>query len=329
MRPQPSSPSAPLDERRRRVVEKLERELGQTVLGLLRDPTVTDIMLNPDGRLWVDRLGKPMELVGTMTASNAEALMGTVASTLGSELTRESPILECELPIDGSRFEALIPPVAPAPVFAIRLKAVAIFTLADYVGAGVMTERQCALIKGAVARRQNILVVGGTGTGKTTLSNAIIHEISEAAPDHRLVIIEDTAEIQCSAQNAVMLRAVDGTDMTRLLKATLRLRPDRICVGEVRDGAALALLKSWNTGHPGGVSTIHANSGGRAGLVRLEQLIGEVSVLPMGRLIGEAVNWVVGIEKTPQGLRRVREVLSIAPTEAGGYQFLNEERNDE
>lgn len=274
---------------KRRIDEKLRRELGPVVLSLLDEPDVIEIMLNADSQLWVERFGQAMELAGTMPPSQAESLMATVASSLNTVITRENPILECELPLDGSRFEALIPPVVSTPVFTIRKKASKVFSLDEYVQSGVMTNAQKQVIVRAIEDRKNILIVGGTGSGKTTLTNAMIAHITKSDPDHRLVIIEDTAEIQCQAKNAVILRATDQVDMLRLLKATMRLRPDRILVGEVRGLEALTLLKAWNTGHPGGVCTIHANNA-LAGLIRLEQLIAEATQAPMQMLIGEAVD---------------------------------------
>jgi type IV secretion system protein VirB11 len=287
-------------------------------------------MLNADGRLWVDRLGEPMRAVGKIAASAAESFIATVASTLRSAVTRENPILECELPaeppFDGSRFEALIPPVVSAPVFTIRRKASAVFTLEEYERQGIMTGWQRAAIESAVAERQNILVVGGTTTGKTTLTNAIIDQMVRATPHHRLVIIEDTAEIQCAAPNAVVMRATDTVGMQRLLKATLRLRPDRIIVGEVRGGEALAMLKAWNTGHPGGVCTVHANHA-RAGLTRVEQMIAEVSQTPMRALIAEAVNLIVSIVRTDTAPgRRIHEVVAVNGFGDGDYRFVSMER---
>lgn len=304
-------------EHERRIAEKLKRELGPLVCGFLEDPAVIEIMLNPDGTLWVERLGEPMECVGTMPTPQAESLMGTVASSLKTNITAQSPILECELPLDGSRFEALIPPVVSGPTFTIRKKALKIFTLADYVDGGIMSDSQCAAIEAAVRNRRNILVVGGTGTGKTTLTNAIIQHMSIVAPQDRLAIIEDTGELQCSAKNAVTMRSVAHVDMTQLLKATMRLRPDRIIVGEVRDGAALALLKAWNTGHPGGVATVHANSA-PAGLIRIEQLVAEATQAPMQALISEAVDLIVAIEKTATG-RRVKEVVNVTGHDDNRY----------
>jgi len=305
------------DEHNRRITEKLSRELGPEILAFLRDDTVVEIMLNPDGSLWVEQHGQPMRPFGRMTASQAESLMATVASTLKTHITAQNPILECELPIDGSRFEALVPPVVAGPTFTIRKKAAKIYTLDDYVNSGIMTQAQRDAIEAAVRNRHNILVVGGTGTGKTTLTNAIIDYMAKACPLDRIVAIEDTAELQCTAENVVQLRAVDYVDMSRLLKATMRLRPDRILVGEVRDGAALALLKAWNTGHPGGVATVHANSAS-AGLIRMEQLVAEATQAPMRMLIAEAIDLIISIKKV-EGDRRVKEVVSVVDHDGTKY----------
>lgn len=315
--PRANSLASQRAEHDRRIAEKLRRELGPQVCELLEDSKVIEIMLNPDGSLWCEWLGAPMERIGTMAKSQAESLMGTVASSLRTNITALNPILECELPLDGSRFEALIPPVVSGPTFTIRKKASIVFTLTNYVSSGIMTEAQCAAIKSAVRERRNILVVGGTGTGKTTLTNAIIAEIDAVTPEHRIVIIEDTRELQCSSPNVVPLRAVDHVDMTRLLKATMRLRPDRILVGEARDGSALALLKAWNTGHPGGAATIHANSA-NAGLIRMEQLVAEATAAPMQALIAEAVDLIIAIEKTATG-RRIKEVVTVSGHDGTNY----------
>ena len=316
------------EEQARRLAETMKRQLG-AFCGLLAEPDLVELMLNADGTIWADRLGQGMSPAGSLPAASAESFIGTVASTLRSTVTRDNPILECELPaeppFDGSRFEALIPPIVTAPVFTVRRKASAVFRLAEYERQGIMSARQRAAIEAAVAQRRNILVVGGTGTGKTTLTNAIIDHMVQAAPQHRLVIIEDTSELQCTARNAVMMRSTDTVDMQRLLKATMRLRPDRIIVGEVRGGEALSLLKAWNTGHPGGVCTVHANHA-RAGLQRVEQLIAEVSQTPMRPLIAEAVNLIVSIVKTdsPPG-RRIDEAVAVTGFRDGAYQFANAE----
>jgi P-type conjugative transfer ATPase trbB len=291
------------EEYQRRLHSKITRELGREVMTALQDDTVIEVMLNTDGRLWCDRLGEGMSCIGEMSMPNALALLGTIADGLGTVITKQSPILEGELPLDGSRFEGLIPPVVARPTFTIRKKALLIYTLDDYVQQGIMNAKQKAQVQEAITARRNILVVGGTGSGKTTLTNAIIAEMVALTPEDRLVIMEDTAEIQCKADNAVILRTSIDISMQQLLRATMRLRPDRIIVGEVRGAEALALLKSWNTGHPGGIATLHANSAD-SGLVRLEQLIAESGIqADMKALIDEAVDLVIFIEK--QGGKRV------------------------
>lgn len=235
-----------------RLVRKLQEALGDQLCVALDDASVVEIMLNPDGKLFIDRLGHGVALAGEMSSAAAEIVVGTVAHALQSEVDREQPIISGELPIGGHRFEGLLPPVVARPAFAIRRRASRLIPLEDYVRTGVMTEDQVSTIRSAISSRLNIIISGGTGSGKTTLANAVIDEIVKTRPDDRLVILEDTAEIQCAAQNAVLLHTSDKVDMARLLKSTLRLRPDRIVVGEVRDGAALTLLKAWNTGHPGG-----------------------------------------------------------------------------
>lgn len=285
---------------RAREVEALRRALGGEILGALEDPGVIEVMLNPDGSLWEDRLGAGMARIGQVDAVRALTIVNTVAAMLETVVTADRPILECELPLDGSRFEGLIPPLVERACFALRKKASLVFTLEDYVQRGIMSAAQRAAIEGAVAARKNVLVCGGTGTGKTTLANAVLECVGRVDPEHRVVVIEDTRELQVGASNVVFLRTSDGVDMTQLLRATMRLRPDRIVVGEVRDRSALALLKAWNTGHPGGVGTVHANDAGAA-LIRVGQLVQEAGVPASPELIGEAVNVVVSMKRTPQG----------------------------
>ena len=298
-----------VSESKRRSEDALKRALGADILAALADDKIVEIMLNPSGELWADTLGVGMQCVGQVDAVRAMSIISTVAAMLDTIVTIDRPILECELPLDGSRFEALIPPVVPLPTFCIRKKARLIFTIDDYIETGVMTERQAEAIKTAVIGRKNILVCGGTGTGKTTLANAVLHQISVESPGDRVVIIEDVLELQCSTKNAVFLRTSQNIDQVALLRATMRLRPDRIVVGEVRDKSALALLKAWNTGHPGGVSTVHANNASAA-LVRVGQLIQEAGVPPAPELIAEAVNVIVSIKRTAAG-RIVDEIAEV------------------
>ena len=304
----------------RRSDDALRRALGTDILAALADDQVVEIMLNPAGDLWTDSHTSGMHCIGTIDRVRAMSIVATVAAMLGTTVTPDNPILECELPLDGSRFEALIPPVVPAPTFALRKKAALIFSLTDYVSTGVMTELQATLIKAAVADRKNILIAGGTGSGKTTLANAVLNEIAVISPDHRIVIIEDVLELQCSVKNTVFLRTSATIDQVSLLRATLRLRPDRIVVGEVRDKSALALLKAWNTGHPGGVGTVHANSTATA-LIRVGQLIQEAGVPAAPELISEAVDMVISISRNPTG-RMIDEVAEVTNwSSATGFEL--------
>lgn len=292
-----------------RIIVKIERLFGEKLMAILQDDEVIEIMLNSDGMIWIERLGSPMECFGEFDEGAAKGIITSVATLLEVNVDKNSPILECELPIDGSRFEALLPPIVEKPSFTIRKKAIKIFTLDDYENSKIITPKQKETLLRAITDRKNILVVGGTGSGKTTFSNAVIDGMSKLTPDHRIVIIEDTAELQCSSENKIILRATESVDMLRLLKATMRLRPDRIVVGETRGKEALDLLKAWNTGHPGGIATVHANSA-YGGLTRLEQLISEVSNTKMSDLIAQAVNLVVFIAKTNTG-RAIKEIALV------------------
>ena len=310
-----------------RLIRKLQEALGDQLCVALDDPTVVEIMLNPDGRLFIERLGHGVAPAGEMNAATAEIVIGSVAHALHSEADDDRPIISGEMPIGGHRFEGLLPPIVASPTFTIRRRASRLIPLDDYVASKAMTEEHVCVIRNAIASRLNIVISGGTGSGKTTLANAVIAEIVETAPDDRLLILEDTAEIQCAAANAVALHTSDTIDMARLLKSTMRLRPDRIIVGEVRDGAALTLLKAWNTGHPGGVTTIHSNTA-ESGLRRLEQLTAEASQQPMREVIGEAVDLIVSIERAPKG-RIVRDILHVESFANGRYQTESYSRKTE
>ena len=309
-----------------RIREKIRREAGPKVMGALGDPLVVEILLNSDGSLWIERLGTEMRCEGSLERTAADNLIATVASYYSLVTNRENPILECEFLLDGSRFQALVSPIVESPIFSIRKRELKTHTLADYVAVGIMSSSQAECVQSAIARRDNILVVGGTGTGKTTLGNALIDTMVEVSPEHRIVIIEDTREIQCRAQNSVQMKTSENKSMTQLLRATLRLRPDRIIVGEVRGGEALALLKAWNTGHPGGIATLHANNA-RAGLIRLEQLVAEAVTDSGGRqmstLIAEAVDLIVVISKIG-GQRKITEIAQVKGFD--GADYVIEER---
>lgn len=291
----------------------LQKELGREIGRHLADPMVVEIMVNDDGRVWVERLGEGSAPTDDrLPPQRVHALLNILAHMLGTVITADQPILEGEIPGDGSRVEGVLPPVAVAPTLAIRRRASQVFSLDSYVASGRMTSDARDALRVSITAHpdpHNILVVGGTGSGKTTLVNAILLEIAEQCPDHRLVILEDTRELQCRAANHVALRTSPTVTMDGLLRATLRLRPDRIIVGEVRGGEALSLLKAWNTGHPGGCATIHANSA-EAGLLRLQQAASERTHGDVRPMIAEAVNRIVFITKTLTG-PLVKEVLAV------------------
>ena len=311
-----------------RLVRKLREALGDAISAALDDDHVVEVMLNPDGRLFVERLGEGITPIGALKPGAAEIIIGSVAHALQTEADEDRPIISGELPIGGHRFEGLLPPVVSAPSFTIRRRASRLIPLDDYVASGVMTRLQAATIRSAIRERMNIVVSGGTGSGKTTLANAVIAELVQVAPEHRLLILEDTAEIQCAAENAVALHTTDTVDMAPLLKSTMRFRPDRIIVGEVRGGEAMALLTSWNTGHDGGAGTLHANSG-RLALSRLQSLIAEApeasNYTPemVSGLIGEAVNVVIFIskDKEAKGGRAVKEIIAIDGFDAASGEY--------
>ncbi len=304
-----------LSAERRRAM--LRTAMGPTIAEALADPEVIEIMINPDGALRLDRLGQGRVDTGMLyEPAQIERIIRLVASHARTEVHEQAPIVSAELPPHGQgageRFEGVLPPVSLAPCFSIRKPAARIFTLVDYVGDGIMSAAAARLLGRAVAERRNILVAGGTSSGKTTLANALLAEMEGL--DERVILIEDTRELQCAAPDTVALRtrpatphAAGGVSMADLVRSTLRLRPDRIIVGEVRGREALDMLKAWNTGHPGGIATVHANSAAAA-LYRLEQLVQESVVTVPRRLIAEAIDMVVFIA----GRGRARRVEAIA-----------------
>jgi type IV secretion system protein VirB11 len=291
----------------------LRTALGPAIASWLEDPAVVEVMLNPDGRLWIDRLTEGLADTGErLSAADGERIVRLVAHHVGAEVHPASPRVSAELPETGERFEGLIPPVVAAPTFAIRKPAVAIFTLRDYVAAGIVTIAQAEHLRNAVAQRRNVLVAGGTSTGKTTLVNALLAEVANTSD--RVVLIEDTRELQCKAPNLVALRTKDGVaSLSDLVRSSLRLRPDRIPVGEVRGAEALDLLKAWGTGHPGGIGTIHAGSALGA-LRRLEQLVQEAVVTVPRALIAETINLIAVLA----GRGAARRLVELAVVEGLG-----------
>lgn len=300
----------------------LRTALGPAIAGFLEDSSIVEVMLNPDGHLWIDRLSGGLEdTTVRIPPMDAERIVRLVAHHVGVEVHAGAPRVSAELPETGERFEGLIPPVVMAPCFAIRRPAVAVFTLTDYVEAGIMTAGQADLLRTAVSARKNVLVAGGTSTGKTTLVNALLAEIAKTAD--RIVLIEDTRELQCAAPNLVALRTKDGAaSLSDLVRSSLRLRPDRIPIGEVRGAEALDLLKAWGTGHPGGVGTLHAGSAIGA-LRRLEQLIQEAVVTVPRALIAETIDVIAVLagRGSARHLAELAQVEGLGPN--GDYHLIS------
>lgn len=291
----------------------LRTALGPVIARHLEDPAVVEVMLNPDGRLWIDRLSEGLSDTGErLLLADGERIVRLVAHHVGAEVHAGAPRVSAELPETGERFEGLLPPVVTAPTFAIRKPAVAVFMLEDYVRARIMSAGQADALRQGVASRANILVAGGTSTGKTTLTNALLAEVAKT--EDRVVLIEDTRELQCAAPNLVALRTKDGiASLSDLIRSALRLRPDRIPIGEVRGAEALNLLKAWGTGHPGGIGTIHAGSAIGA-LRRMEQLIQEAVVTVPRALIAETINLVAVLS----GRGSARRLIELARVEGLG-----------
>ncbi|TPG48095.1 P-type conjugative transfer ATPase TrbB [Sphingomonas glacialis] len=305
-----------------RGARMLRTALGASIAAWLEDAAIIEVMLNPDGRLWIDRLGAGLADTGkTMAPEDGERIVRLVAHHIGVDVHGRAPRVSAELPGTGERFEGLLPPVVTAPTFAIRKPAVAVFSLDDYVRAHIMRPVEADVLRSGVAARLNILVAGGTGTGKTTLTNALLAEVAKT--DDRIVLIEDTRELQCAAPNLVAMRTKDGVaTLSDLVRSSLRLRPDRIPIGEVRGAEALDLLKAWGTGHPGGIGTIHAGSALGA-LRRLEQLIQEAVVTVPRALIAETIGLIAVLVRDGHG-RRLAELARVEGLDARGeYRLID------
>ncbi|MDX2275434.1 MAG: P-type conjugative transfer ATPase TrbB [Hyphomonadaceae bacterium] len=306
----------------------LSRALGPAVAAAIAQPDVVEALINADGQVWLDRVGVGLVQAGvSIPAMDREAAIRLLAHEAGDTVSPDRPMLSTILPDSAARIQAVLPPLVDAPVLSIRKRPTRIYSLDDYVRDEIASASQVAALRVAIGSRRNIVVAGGTGSGKTTLLNAILAE--PAFLESRVVILEDTSELQCASPNCVQLltkRTEPPIGMRELVQMTLRLRPDRIVVGEVRDRAALEVLKAWNTGHPGGLLTLHANSAMDA-LGRIEDLTLEGLHAPPKRLIASAIDVVVFIERTLAG-RRVTEIVEINGAACEPYQISNVEAGE-
>jgi len=294
------------------VAAKIQAELKDLYEYLVSDNTMIEFMLNSDGHIWIDQLENGMSKTSIVFSPDAAILlMSSIATYNGTVINKENPLLKASLPW-GQRFQGMIPPVVSAPVFTIRKHSSRRFTLDDYIPQRMPLEI-ANLLREALTKRLNIIISGSTGSGKTTLGSAMLSELSVLCPEDRVVIMEDTSELDCLNPNKVNELATNGITMRDLLSANLRMRPDRIILGETRGGEALDLLKSWNTGHPGGICTLHANSA-QSALSRFEQLILEaqdINISYLRSLVADAVDIIVHTERDHNIGPKVAQVVKV------------------
>lgn len=303
-----------------RIYEAIKHALGAEIVSLMEDDSVIEILRNANGSLCVERLGQEIEEVRhTLSDRSVESLIRLLASNANESCGEKNPSLAIKLPYWHARFQALLPPVVDAPSFSIRKHAKLSFKLEDYFKSGSISQGQYEAVLAAVNQRENIIISGGTGSGKTTLANAILAKMVDSGD--RIISVEDTPELRLVSSIGLQIfsKANIGYGAQQALKDILRLRPDRIVVGELRDGACLDLIKAWNTGHSGGLSTIHANSCELA-LKRIESLIAEVSVNIPRELIAQTVGLVIQVKRA--GSKRVvSEIIKIKGLKQGDYVF--------
>ncbi len=301
-----------------RLLNFLEDALGINNINYLKDDDVIELYVNDDKKVWIDRLSSGREWTGKyMEATDSMRVIMTVASHMSKIIDEENPVISAELPSTGARFQGIIPPNVENPSFNIRKKGIRVFTLDDYLENGSINQSQKEIILDAVKNRLNILIVGGTSSGKTTFANAVIAEIAKTKD--RLIILEDTREIQSVAEDTLRMKTSQYVTLLKLFESTMRQRPDRIIVGEIRGAEALNLLIAWNSGHPGGLCTIHSDTA-EGGLEQLEQYIQITSVSAQEKLIGKTVDLIIVLKKI--GLeRKITEIVKVNGWENKKYKL--------
>lgn len=270
----------------------------------LDDRSVSDLSVQDSGELVVTRFGKGREFTGVAVPEYiAERIIKATAAIQGKSLDSFTgfPLLEGNIPRYNARITGLLPPKVIRPEIQIRIPSRTVYSLEEYVGAGQMTEAQFEQVVACIARRENIIVSGSTGSGKTTMTNAIIKKMVELTPDDNFYIIEDTPELQCSARMKSMLWIAEDEAQKAINRAAMRWTPDRIIFGEVRDGKVMrVLLNAWKRGHSGNVTTLHAEDGLSTALVIKEMLGADGGF--MADHLSRVVNLVVHLRKTRDGI---------------------------
>ena len=306
---------------RQELLSALETSFGTEINNFFADELVTEIYINADGYLRINSLDRGAINTGTVIdAIKRDTIIKLIAGMGGKTINKEIPELAVDINSLNCRCQLVIPPLVPAPIIVMRKLPEKIFTLEDYLNNGTINQREYDYLINCITNKKNILLVGSTGTGKTTFLNALIAKISEISPNDRLGILEDTPELKCSSDDFYTLRTKvsrdpqKSIDMDYLLYISMRLSPKRLIVGEIRDKSALSLIKAWNTGHPGGLSTTHADDA-LSGLDRVEMLAREA--IPTGDFkesIAKTVNVVVAITLTVENnqvKRKISEILEI------------------
>jgi P-type conjugative transfer ATPase TrbB len=311
------------DDAEQRHLDALVRALGPAAFEAMDDPDVTEIYVNPSGAVFFDTRSRGrVKTAEVLRADQVYRFLNLVASSHRAVLTTARPQIQAELPralFAGARLQGFVPPLAAGPCFNLRKPPSVVYSLDDYVAAGILTPAQGQALAAGVSERMNILIAGGTGSGKTTLANAVLHQIATVHPHDRIVILEDTVELQCAARDCVALRTTDTLSLKDLVKGALRSSPDRIVVGEVRDEAALDLCDAWETGHPGGCGTLHAETALGA-LQRLDRLAQRNNVPPQPDLVASAIDLVVVIAGGSRG-RRVTQMAEVDGHDAKGFHL--------
>ena len=310
-----------IDTTEKRQAELVKDSLGKEILKYLDDPEVNEVYINQDYSLRIDTISGRRKTDVILTSDTVARICKSIAGINRQVITEKNPELGVEIRLLQVRAQIMFPPIVSRPTFFLRKKPRQIFSLEDYQAQGALSEKYYEIIVDCIKRRKNIIVAGATGSGKTTFLNAILKKLSEINPEHRLVILEDLPELQCSSDDVQYMTTsgnrTTSVTMQDLVFISMRLSPQRILIGEVRDKSAYDVLKAWNTGHPGGFCTIPAD-GCHDAFIRLELLVKEAdtgsSTRDIKALIGSTVGVVISIQKVVQNnatTRVVEEIIAV------------------
>lgn len=301
-----------------------EGDIGPVVVEGLSDPRNLDVVINPDGKVFAERSDGTRACLGDADPTSTERAVGIVAHVCKRELGVSRVRLTARLPWSGDRFTAHMRPGGGGPAISIRKHLKRSICLGDYKDVGALTPRLYEVLMTAVHERRRVLVVGGTGSGKTTLVNALLSEVAAVCPTDRVYAIEEVRELRIENADSAQIEC-EGEAFRHEVEFAMRMNPGRLCVGEVRGGEALELIKAWTSGHAGGFATVHANSAA-AGVRRLGLLaeIGLGRAVPF-ELLADALEVVVMVQRTSTGAREVSEVVKVEfDPQTSGLRFVKQ-----